>query len=76
VRSPRYSAWLAAHDRTPPHEPDAAGHAFLRYPLRVRERDTFVDEADRRDVCEPEYSAKGVGQSKLCVLWHSPCGTS
>jgi perosamine synthetase len=46
----RYSAWAVAHGRTPAHEPDVAGHAFLRYPLRVRERDAFVAEADRRGV--------------------------
>jgi dTDP-4-amino-4,6-dideoxygalactose transaminase len=46
----RYSAWLSAHGRRPAHEPDCAEHAFLRYPLRVRERDAFVAEADRRGV--------------------------
>jgi perosamine synthetase len=46
----RYSAWAVAHGRTPAHEPDGAGHAFLRYPLRVRERDAFVAESDRRGV--------------------------
>jgi perosamine synthetase len=46
----RYSAWLVAHGRTPPYEPAAVGHAFLRYPLRVRERAAFVKEADRRRV--------------------------
>jgi dTDP-4-amino-4,6-dideoxygalactose transaminase len=46
----RYSAWLAAHGRTPAYEPDSEGHAFLRYPLRVRARDAFVEEADRRGV--------------------------
>jgi dTDP-4-amino-4,6-dideoxygalactose transaminase len=46
----RYSAWLAAHRRTPAYEPDAAEHAFLRYPLRVIEREAFVADADRRGV--------------------------
>jgi perosamine synthetase len=46
----RYSAWLAAHGRSSAHEPDSAGHAFLRYPLRLRERDAFVAEAQRRGV--------------------------
>jgi dTDP-4-amino-4,6-dideoxygalactose transaminase len=46
----RYSGWLAANERTPAHEPDSAGHAFLRYPLRVRQRDAFVTDADRRGV--------------------------
>jgi perosamine synthetase len=46
----RYSAWLTAHRRTPACEPDAAEHAFLRYPLRVLERDAFVADADRRGV--------------------------
>jgi dTDP-4-amino-4,6-dideoxygalactose transaminase len=45
-----YSAWLAAHGRTAAHEPSFARHAFLRYPLRVRERDAFAAEARRRDV--------------------------
>jgi perosamine synthetase len=44
----RYSAWLATHGRTAAHEPDSARHAFLRYPLRVRERDAFLEEAARR----------------------------
>jgi dTDP-4-amino-4,6-dideoxygalactose transaminase len=46
----RYSGWLAAHGCTPAHEPDWAGHAFLRYPLRVRGREAFVAEAQRRGV--------------------------
>jgi dTDP-4-amino-4,6-dideoxygalactose transaminase len=46
----RYSAWLAAHGRTGAHEPAAAGHGFLRYPLRVRGRDAFAAEAERRGV--------------------------
>jgi perosamine synthetase len=46
----RYSAWAVAHGRTAAHEPDHAGHAFLRYPLRVRERDAFETEAVRRGV--------------------------
>jgi perosamine synthetase len=45
-----YSDWLAAHGKTAPHEPDFAMHSFLRYPIRVRERDAFVAEADRRGV--------------------------
>jgi dTDP-4-amino-4,6-dideoxygalactose transaminase len=44
----RYSAWLVAHGRTPAHEPPSSHHAFLRYPLRVRERDAFVQEARSR----------------------------
>jgi perosamine synthetase len=46
----RYSAWLTAHARSWAHEPDSAGHAFLRYPLRLRERDAFVAAAQRRGV--------------------------
>jgi dTDP-4-amino-4,6-dideoxygalactose transaminase len=46
----RYSAWLTAHGKTAPHEPDSAQHAFLRYPIRVWEREAFVEEADRRGV--------------------------
>jgi perosamine synthetase len=46
----RYSVWLASHGRTPAYEPASAAHAFLRYPLRVRERDAFVEAADRRGV--------------------------
>ena len=44
----RYSDWLVAHGRTPAHEPPSATHAFLRYPLRVRERDAFVQDARSR----------------------------
>jgi perosamine synthetase len=46
----RYSAWLTAHGRTAAHEPDFAAHAFLRYPLRIREREAFVADARRRGV--------------------------
>jgi perosamine synthetase len=46
----RYSSWLAAHERTPAYEPEYARHAFLRYPLRVREREAFVSEAERRGI--------------------------
>jgi perosamine synthetase len=45
-----YSAWLAAHGCTAAHEPGFAAHAFLRYPVRVRERDAFVADAGRRGV--------------------------
>jgi perosamine synthetase len=45
-----YSARLVALGRTPAAEPESAQHAFLRYPLRVRERDAFAEEADRRGV--------------------------
>jgi perosamine synthetase len=45
-----YSRWLASHGRTAPHEPGFARHAFLRYPLRVRERDEFMAQAERRGV--------------------------
>jgi dTDP-4-amino-4,6-dideoxygalactose transaminase len=44
----RYSEWLRAHGRTPAHEPAWCIHAFLRYPLRVRGRGAFLDEARRR----------------------------
>jgi perosamine synthetase len=46
----RYSAWLAAHGRMSAYEADSAGHTFLRYPLRLRGRDDFVAEAQRRGV--------------------------
>jgi perosamine synthetase len=46
----RYTEWLTAHGRTASHEPQFASHAFLRYPLRVRERDAFVAGAQRRNV--------------------------
>jgi perosamine synthetase len=45
-----YSARLATLGRTPAYEPGSARHAFLRYPVRVRERDAFVAEAGRRGV--------------------------
>jgi perosamine synthetase len=44
----RYSRWLTVRGRTAVHEPSACTHAFLRYPLRVRGRDGFLDEARRR----------------------------
>jgi perosamine synthetase len=45
-----YSARLAQLGCTPAAEPESARHTFLRYPLRVRERDAFVEEANRRGV--------------------------
>jgi dTDP-4-amino-4,6-dideoxygalactose transaminase len=44
----RYSQWLTAHGCTAACEPSFCAHAFLRYPLRVRERDAFLTEARRR----------------------------
>jgi perosamine synthetase len=44
----RWSAWLRAHGATAAHEPAGAAHTFLRYPLRVRERDAFLADARRR----------------------------
>ena len=43
----RYSTWLASHGCTPAYQPPCSTHAFLRYPLRVRERDAFLDDARR-----------------------------
>jgi perosamine synthetase len=45
-----YSSWLHAHGKTAPYEPDFAVHSFLRYPIRVWERDALVEEAERRGV--------------------------
>ena len=45
-----YSARLATLGCTPAAEPEWAQHAFLRYPLRVRAREAFVEEANRRGV--------------------------
>ena len=47
------AALLGLAGRAPSHagvRADAAEHAFLRYPLRVLERDAFVADADRRGV--------------------------
>jgi perosamine synthetase len=46
----RYSAWLSGHGRTPAIEPEGVEHAFLRYPLRVADREAFVEEATRRGI--------------------------
>lgn len=46
----RYSAWLRDRGRTVPAEPDRILHAFLRYPLRVADRGTFVAAAERAGV--------------------------
>jgi dTDP-4-amino-4,6-dideoxygalactose transaminase len=46
----RYSEWLTAHGATPAHEPPDTEHAFLRYPLRVRDREDFVADAQRRGI--------------------------
>ena len=44
----RYSSWLVAHGLPAAHEPESGRHAFLRYPLRVHERDAFLETAARR----------------------------
>ena len=44
----RYSSWLGAHGLPAAHEPESGRHAFLRYPLRVHERDAFLETAARR----------------------------
>jgi perosamine synthetase len=44
----RYAGWLAARGATPAHEPARAGHAYLRYPVRVRDPDGLIDAAARR----------------------------
>jgi perosamine synthetase len=46
----RYSAWLEAHGHEPAYEPSYADHMFLRYPLRVGERDELIARAARRGV--------------------------
>jgi perosamine synthetase len=43
----RYSAWLSLHGRTAAHEPGFAGHAFLRYPLRVSDPEALAAQAER-----------------------------
>jgi len=43
----RYSDWLSAHRRTPAAEPAGIVHAYLRYPLRVTDRATFIAAAKR-----------------------------
>lgn len=43
----RYTAWLVDHGRTPAAEPPGTEHAFLRYPLRVRDRSPFMEAAQR-----------------------------
>ncbi len=42
----QYSSWLAAHGRTAAAEPAYAEHAFLRYPLRTRDREGFRSAAE------------------------------
>jgi dTDP-4-amino-4,6-dideoxygalactose transaminase len=46
----RYSALLRAHGRTAAYEPPYAMHSFLRYPIRVREPQSFADLALRRGI--------------------------
>jgi dTDP-4-amino-4,6-dideoxygalactose transaminase len=46
----RYTSWLVDHGRTPAAEPPGVEHAFLRYPLRVRDRPRFMEAADRLGV--------------------------
>jgi dTDP-4-amino-4,6-dideoxygalactose transaminase len=46
----RYSALLRRCGGTPVHEPSFAGHAFLRYPVRVADPDALVAQAARRGV--------------------------
>lgn len=46
----RYSNWLSAHGRSFPAEPPGFVHAYLRYPLRVTNRPTFIGAAKRAGV--------------------------
>lgn len=46
----RYTAFLESHDRISAAEPAMATHSFLRYPLRVRERPTFIAAAERAGI--------------------------
>jgi dTDP-4-amino-4,6-dideoxygalactose transaminase len=43
----RYSSWLTERSLRAACEQPGMGHAFLRYPLRVRERGAFLDAAAR-----------------------------
>jgi perosamine synthetase len=61
----RYSRWLVAHGRTPASEPPVSTHAFLRYPVRVRDRSAFLRRARRHGLDignwfdSPLYPIKG-----------------
>jgi dTDP-4-amino-4,6-dideoxygalactose transaminase len=61
----RYSEWLVGHGCTEACEPPSSTHAFLRYPIRVRERDAFLEAARRRGLDlgdwfhSPLYPLKG-----------------
>jgi perosamine synthetase len=44
----RYDAWLEAHGHAPAHVPAFAEHAYLRYPLRVRDPTRLTADAARR----------------------------
>jgi dTDP-4-amino-4,6-dideoxygalactose transaminase len=46
----RYSAWLESHGLAAADEPSFARHAFLRYPLRVADRERLIADAARRGV--------------------------
>ena len=46
----RYSSWLAEHGLTTAAEPADAEHAFLRYPLRTRDRDALRAAAERAGI--------------------------
>ena len=46
----QYSEWLRANGRTAAAEPDDTEHAFLRYPLRVAERQRFTAAAERAGI--------------------------
>jgi perosamine synthetase len=46
----RYSDWLSAHGRTPAAEPAWIVHAYLRYPLRVTDRPSFIAAATKAGV--------------------------
>lgn len=46
----RYSDWLVTHGRTSATESAEAEHAFLRYPLRVSNRQRFQSAAERAGI--------------------------
>lgn len=46
----RYTDWLSRHALTAAAEPAGLVHAYLRYPLRVRDRPAFISAAGRAGV--------------------------
>lgn len=73
----RYSEWLGQQGRTPAVEPADQEHAFLRYPLRVTDRQRFMSAAERAGIDLGDWFVSPVHPvSNELVRWGYLAGTA